>query len=163
MSKVSLINEAPVSPGRTSPPRTWAGTLVNATERAHRYLHLMAVPCGKCNGPVVAGWIGTRKDDITQETDITGMGAICILCGSRPEALIDRSQACHFRPVEWEWMAENKPSALEPTGDPLPAELSQDADRPTPETPALRPIVTSQSSPARLSLMNDIKARGKNC
>jgi hypothetical protein len=127
MSQVSLANEAAVGSGRTSPPRTSAGTLVNAA--ATHYLHLMAFPCGKCNGPVVAGWIGTRKDDITQETDITGMGAICILCGSRPESLIDPSQACHFRPVEWEWMAENKPAALEPTGDPLPAELSQDADQ----------------------------------
>ena len=130
MSQLSLINEAPVGSARTSPPRTWAGTLVNATERATHYLHLMAFPCEKCKGPVVAGWTGTRQDDITQETDITGMGAICLLCGSRPEALVDPSKACHFRPVEWEWMVENKPAAVEPSGDPLPAELSQDADRP---------------------------------
>lgn len=130
MSQISLINEAPVHCGGVSPPRSWAGTLDKPAERARHYLHLMAFPCQKCKGPVVAGWIGKREDDITRETDIAGMGAICLLCGSRPEALIDPLQACHFRPVEWEWMAENKPVALEPTGDPLAAELSQDADRP---------------------------------
>lgn len=129
MSQISLINEAPIRSGRASPPRTWAGTLVKAGERATHYLHLMAFPCEKCKGPVVAGWIGTRKDDITRETDITGMGTICLSCGSRPEALIDPTQACHFRPVEWEWMVENKSAAVEPNGDPLPAELSQDADQ----------------------------------
>lgn len=110
--------------------RPWAGTLVKAAERAKHYLHLMAFPCEKCKGPVVAGRIGKRENDITQETDIAEMGAICLLCGSRPEALLDPSQACHFRPVEWGWMAENKPAALEPTGDPLHAELSQDGDHP---------------------------------
>jgi NADPH-dependent glutamate synthase beta subunit-like oxidoreductase len=129
MFQISLINEAPASSGRNSLPRTWAGALEPA-ERATHYLHLMAVPCGKCQGPVVAGWICRRDDDITQETEVTGMGAICLLCGVRPDALIDPLQACHFRPVEWGWAAEKKPAALEPEGDPLPAELSQDADRP---------------------------------
>lgn len=99
-------------------------------ERATHYLHLMAVPCEKCKGPVIAGWIGKRENDISHETEITGMGAICLSCGSRPEALIDPLQARRFRPVEWEWIVENKPAALEPNGDPLSSELSQDADRP---------------------------------
>ena len=128
MSQLSLINEAPVGSARTSPPRTWAGTLVNATERPTRYLHLMAFPCGKCKGPVVAGWIGTKQDDIAQETDITVMGAICLLCGSRPESLIDPLAAQHFRPVEWEWIAEKRAEAMEADADPLASEPSQDAD-----------------------------------
>jgi hypothetical protein len=129
MSDIPLIDKAPAGPGRGYSPRTWAGALVTAADRTTHYLHLMAFPCEKCYGPVVAGWIGKREDDITKETDITGMGAICLSCGSRPEALIDPLQACHFRPVEWEWMIQNKPEALEPNGDPLPVELSQDADR----------------------------------
>jgi len=128
MSQLSLINEAPVGSARTSPPRTWAGTLVNATERAKHYLHLMAFPCQKCKGPVIAGWIGKREDDITRETDIAGMGAICLLCGLRPESLIDPLAARHFRPVEWEWTAEERAEAMEPYADPLASELSQDAD-----------------------------------
>lgn len=130
MSQISLINEAPVDSGRISPHRTWAGTLVKAGEHATHYLHLMAFPCEKCKGPVVAGWTCKREDDITKETETTGMGAICLSCGSRPEALIDPLQACHFRPVKWEWVVEKTPAALEPNGDLLPAELSQDADHP---------------------------------
>jgi hypothetical protein len=132
MFQVALSNEVPVACGRSLPPRNWAGTLVKAAERATHYLHLMAFPCEKCQGPVVAGWTGKREDDITQETDITGVGAICLSCGSRPEALIDPLHASHFRPTQWEWMVQNKPptEVLEPNGDPLPDELSQDADRP---------------------------------
>jgi hypothetical protein len=130
MPQISLTNESLHISGRISPPRTWAGTLGKPAGRAKHYLHLMAFPCQKCKGPVVAGWTCKREDDITKETETTGMGAICLACGSRPEALIDRLQACHFRPVEWEWMVENKPAVLEPNGDPLPDELSQDADRP---------------------------------
>ncbi len=130
MPQISLTNESPLGCGRTSPPRTWAGTLVKEAERATHYLHLMAVPCEKCKGPVVAGWTGKREDDITQETDITLVGAVCISCGSRPETLIAPLHACHFRPVQWEWMVEIKPAVLEPSGDPLSDELSQDADPP---------------------------------
>lgn len=130
MSQISLIDEAPVDAGGTFLPRTWAGTPVKNAERATHYLHLKAFPCEKCKGPVVAGWICKREDAITKATETARMGALCLSCGSRPGALIDQLQARHFRPVEWEWMVENKPAALEPNGDPLPAELSQDADRP---------------------------------
>ena len=130
MSQISLINEDPAASGRTSSPRTWAGTLAEAAERAQRYLHLMAFPCEKCKGPVVAGWICKRENDITKETETTGMRAICLACGSRPEALIEPLQACHFRPVEWEWIVDKQRTGLESTGDPLTAELSQDADCP---------------------------------
>jgi hypothetical protein len=128
MSPISLINEVTVLSAVL--PRTWAGTLGEATELSHHYLHLMAVPCEKCKGPVVVGWICKREGAIKKETETAGMGAICLFCGSQPEALIDPLQARHFRPVEWEWRVENIPAALEPNSDPLPAELSQDADRP---------------------------------
>lgn len=136
MSQISLANEPLPISNTISLPRTWTGTMVKATERAAHFLHLMAVPCEKCKGPVVTGWICQREDNITKETEITGVGAICLSCGSRPEALIDRLQACHFRPVEWEWVVEKKPAAPEPNGDPLSAELSQDADHP--DSPGFR-------------------------
>jgi hypothetical protein len=129
MSRTSLIKEACAVSARPSPVRTWAGTMVDAAQRATHYLHLAAVPCGKCQGPVILGWIGTREDDIAGETEVKEAGAVCLSCGSRPETPVDPLQAQHFRPVEWEWTIEKKPDAIESGGDPLPAELSQDADR----------------------------------
>jgi hypothetical protein len=128
MPQISLIDEPPVVSFRSSPPRTWAGTLVTASERATHYLHLLALPCEKCKGPVIFGWIGTRQDDIAKETETKEIGAVCLSCGCRPETLIDPSKGRHFRPIEWEWIIEKKSPATEPGGDPLPAELSQDAD-----------------------------------
>ena len=132
MSKISLSNETPLGSGNTSQPRTrtWAGTFLKGPERATHYLHLMASPCEKCKGPVVAGWVCRREDDITRETEISGIIAICLACGARPDALIDPLGACHFRPVEWEWKLESKPAALDSHSDSLPAGLSQDADHP---------------------------------
>jgi hypothetical protein len=128
MSHISSTNESPVVSSSSSLPRTWAGNLTRAAECATHYLHLLAFPCEKCNGPVVLGWIGAREDDISKETHIQRIGAVCLSCGHRPETLADPLAARYFRPVEWEWMIENKSEAIEPGGDPLPAELSQDAD-----------------------------------
>jgi hypothetical protein len=128
MSQTPLINEVPAVSARLSPLRTWAGALEGA-ERATHYLHLVAFPCEKCKGPVILGWIGTREDDISKETEIKEVGALCLSCGSRPEPRADSSQGCHFRPVEWEWRIDKKSDAIESGGDSLPAELSQDADR----------------------------------
>jgi hypothetical protein len=124
MPQISLINEGPARP---SPVRTWAGTV--AQNAATHYLHLVAFPCEKCKGPVILGWIGTREDDISKETEIKKAGAVCLSCGSRPETPTDSLQGRHFRPVEWEWTIDKKSDAIESGGDPLPAELSQDADR----------------------------------
>jgi len=131
MSQTSLIQNARVFSARSSPSQTWAGTLVEGVGRATHYLHLAAFPCEKCQGPVILGWIGTREDDIAQETEIKEAGAVCLSCGFRPETKtrIDPLEACHFRPVEWEWTIDKKSEATESGGDPLPVELSQDADR----------------------------------
>lgn len=129
MSQIQLLNKAFVISARSSPPRTWAGTLVDCAERATQYLHLAAFPCDKCKGPVILGWIGTREDDIAQETEIKEAGAVCLSCGCRPEGRIDPLQARHFRPVEWEGTIERKSDGTESDSDTLPGELSQDADR----------------------------------
>jgi hypothetical protein len=130
MSQIALINEASDGTGRIPPPRTWAGTLAKAGEVATHYLHLRAFPCEKCKGPVIAGWIGRREDDITSETETSGIGAVCLVCGWRPEVLNEPLQSRYFRPVEWEWSVGNQPAVFDPNGDPLSAELSQDADCP---------------------------------
>jgi hypothetical protein len=131
MSQISTIKKALVVSARSSPARTWAGTLVGAAERSTQYLHLAAFPCEKCKGPVILGWMGTREDDIAKETEIKEAGAVCLSCGARPEPAtrIDPLEVRHFRPVEWEWIIEKKPDAIEPGTDALTAELSQDADR----------------------------------
>ena len=128
MSQIALTRDVPDASERASPPRNWAGTLTKAGECATYYLHLMAFPCDKCKGPVIAGWIGRREDELTRETEITGMGTICLLCGARPEALIDPAAARHFRPVEWPWIADKKTEATMADADPLASELPHHTD-----------------------------------
>ena len=111
MSKVPELSDDPVVNARTMPPMTWNGVLVGPLETATHYLHLTAFPCQKCNGPVIVGSLGTRHDNITQETDIRAVGAICIACGDRPEAILPSSVDQGFRPVEWPW-AIKPPSRL---------------------------------------------------
>jgi hypothetical protein len=128
MSEVQLTRPVPDVTERDAPPRNWAGALTRAGECATYYLHLMAVPCEKCQGPVLAGWIGRREDELTRETKITGIGTICVLCGARPEALIDPLAARHFRPIEWEWNANNKAQAMVADAGPLASGLPHNAD-----------------------------------
>jgi len=95
------------------------------------YLHLSAFPCEKCNGPVVVGWLGTRHDDLSKETNIRQVGAACIACGFMPQTMIEPSVGHHFRPVEWKSVIKEQ---AQPAGDganPLVAELSRDADSPS--------------------------------
>ena len=100
---VPKLSDEPVVNARAMPPMTWNGTLVGPPDTATHYLHLTAFPCRKCNGPVIAGWLGTRHDVITKETEIRAVGAICIACGSRPEAILAPAVAHGFRPIEWRW------------------------------------------------------------
>jgi hypothetical protein len=112
---------------RASARRTWAGNLVSVAARAKVYLHLYAFPCDKCNGPVVVGSLGTREDDISNETAVSEIGAVCLACGVRPETVIEPLAGHRFRPVEWDWVIR-KAAAADSGGDSLATELSQDAD-----------------------------------
>jgi hypothetical protein len=102
MSEVPELSDDPIA-NRMMPPMTWNGALVGPLETATHYLHLTAFPCQKCNGPVIVGSLGTRHDVITQETEIRAVGAICIACGSRPEAILASAVDHGFRPIEWRW------------------------------------------------------------
>jgi hypothetical protein len=118
-SQVPAVSDDPVVKARTMP---------DLAETATHYLHLSASPCEKCNGPVIAGSLGTRRDDISQETDIKTVGAICIACGFRPEFVVEPSVDHHFRPVEWRWAIKQLPRPAPFSDDLLAVELSQDAD-----------------------------------
>jgi hypothetical protein len=66
-----------------------------------QYLHLSAYPCDKCAGPVVAGSLAVRENEISKETDIRQVGAICLSCGHRQDKATEPARDRHFSPVEW--------------------------------------------------------------
>jgi hypothetical protein len=75
-----------------------------------QYLHLTAYSCDKCAGPVIAGSIGVRENEISKETDIRQVGAICLSCGHRQsQANTPRATRC-FPPMQWESMEAIKAS-----------------------------------------------------
>lgn len=127
MPQVPAANDGSAVRATAAPPMTWNGTLVDAAETETYYLHLSAFPCEKCNGPVVAGFLGTRRDHISKETDIRKIGAACISCGFRPIVMLEPSVDHHFRPVEWKWAIKDQ--TADPSGassflaDQTPAEL----------------------------------------
>lgn len=67
-----------------------------------QFLHLLAYPCDMCAGPVVAGSLGVRENQISKETDIRHVGAICLTCGHRQSAATEPARARHLLPVEWD-------------------------------------------------------------
>jgi hypothetical protein len=103
------------------PPMTWNGALVAAAETATHFLHLAALVCAQCNGPVIVGFMGTRHDDISKETDIRNVGAACLACGFRPEILMEPSVDHHFRPIEWNYVIKQcAQQPLSPAEGPQP-------------------------------------------
>jgi hypothetical protein len=67
-----------------------------------QYLHLSAYPCDVCAGPVVAGSLGIRENQISKETDIRQVGAVCLACGHRQSAATEPACARCLLPVEWD-------------------------------------------------------------
>jgi hypothetical protein len=68
-----------------------------------QYLHLSAYSCDKCAGPVIAGSIGVRENEISKETDIRGVGAICLSCGHRQSKATAPGVTRSFPPMQWEF------------------------------------------------------------
>jgi hypothetical protein len=128
MSQATLLEEARKSSAPASMPRRGAGTVGKPAERTTHYLHLSAVACERCRGPVLSGWIGRRADGITREEKVTTVGAICLSCGLRPDAPVNPDGATHIRPFAWEWTATAILPQKQNNADPLSLELSQDAD-----------------------------------
>ncbi len=66
------------------------------------YLHLSAYHCDKCYGPVVTGSLAVRENEISKETDIREIGAICISCGYREGKVGLEGITRQFPPIEWQ-------------------------------------------------------------
>lgn len=66
-----------------------------------QYLHLSVYSCDKCAGPLVNGTLGVRENEISKETDLRWVGAVCLSCGSRQSSASAGSLIRQFPPVEW--------------------------------------------------------------
>jgi hypothetical protein len=66
-----------------------------------QYLHLCAYPCDACDGPVIAGSLAVRENEISKETDIREVGAICLSCGHRQSTATAPARARHLLPMDW--------------------------------------------------------------
>jgi len=69
-----------------------------------QYLHLSAYSCDKCAGPVIAGSIAVRENEISKETGIRAVGAICLTCGYRQSKATEPGLTHDFPPTQWESM-----------------------------------------------------------
>ena len=67
-----------------------------------QYLHLCVYSCDECGGPVVAGSLAIRENEISKETDIRQVGAICLSCGHSKSNLAKDGFSQQFPPVEWQ-------------------------------------------------------------
>jgi hypothetical protein len=66
-----------------------------------QYLHLSAYGCDVCSGPVIAGSVAVRENEISKEIDVRQVGAICLTCGHRQDPGADAGRIRHFFPIEW--------------------------------------------------------------
>jgi hypothetical protein len=69
-----------------------------------QYLHLSAYFCDKCAGPVIAGSLGVRENEISKETEIRQVGAMCLSCGHRQSEAKEPAVARCLSPLEWEFV-----------------------------------------------------------
>jgi hypothetical protein len=67
-----------------------------------QYLHLSAYACDLCAGPVIAGAVAVRENEISKETGITPVGAICLSCSHRQSGPTEPGRARHLLPIEWD-------------------------------------------------------------
>jgi len=67
-----------------------------------QYLHLSAYSCDKCAGPVIAGSVAVRENEISKETEIHEVGAICLSCGHRQSKATEPGLTRSFPPTRWE-------------------------------------------------------------
>jgi len=67
-----------------------------------QYLHLSVYSCDVCKGPVVSGSLAVRENEISKETDIRQVGAMCLSCGHRQGEMTESGITRQFPPVEWE-------------------------------------------------------------
>ena len=66
------------------------------------YLHLCAYLCDECAGPVIAASTTVRENEISKETDIRHVGAICLSCGHRQDKATEPGRVRHLLPIAWD-------------------------------------------------------------
>lgn len=71
-----------------------------ATTMRSQYLHLSAYPCERCEGRSLVDAL-VRESDISKESGIRQIGAICLSCSHKHVAGV-RSFTRKFPPVDWE-------------------------------------------------------------
>ena len=69
-----------------------------------QYLQLSAYTCKECKGPVVSGLLAVRESEISKETEIRRVGAMCLACGHRQNKVAGLGTVRKFAPVEWGWV-----------------------------------------------------------
>lgn len=67
-----------------------------------QYLRLSAYLCNKCHSPVVAGSLSVRESEISKESDVRMIGALCLSCGHRQQRPSGPGIARELPPIEWE-------------------------------------------------------------
>ena len=68
-----------------------------------QYLHLSAYSCNNCRGPVVSASIAVRENEISKETEIREVGALCLSCGHRQSKATESVGGTRdFPPVQWD-------------------------------------------------------------
>jgi hypothetical protein len=97
---------------KPSPERLTIGQDVLRQEQLMRkqYLHLSAYACDMCTGPVVAGSVAVRENEISKETELKQVGAICLSCGHRQVKAANPERLRHFFPIEWEEVSIEAPA-----------------------------------------------------
>jgi hypothetical protein len=66
------------------------------------YLHVRAYSCDKCRGPVISGSTAVRENEISKETEVRQVGAICLSCGHRQNEATAPGDTRDFPPVQWD-------------------------------------------------------------
>jgi hypothetical protein len=66
-----------------------------------KLLHLSAYSCDKCEGPVISGSFGTRESEISRESNLTPLRAVCLACGEGQTELKRTDLVRDFAPTEW--------------------------------------------------------------
>ena len=74
-----------------------------------QYLYVSAYSCDKCRGPVISGSTAVRENEISKETEIRQVGAICLSCGYRQNKATAPGGTRDFPPVLWD-----PPNGVEP-------------------------------------------------
>ena len=74
-----------------------------------QYLHLSAYTCDVCTGPVIAGSLGVRENEISKETEIQrSWSNLPVVWASAGREHRRRDVYAIFFPIEWETVSAIK-------------------------------------------------------